>query len=196
MYTPTLPLARKNRPDLDTFLHRDLSEWKAINGQTPPAVVPVGKLTIDKPSVTLAKGDSATLKAIVEPANATNKGVTWSSSAPSIARVSDGRVKAVAAGVATISAQTVDGGLTATCRITVTDNTSGNTEALTPQVYAVPRGVRIILPQPETVYIFSLNGLGIRALPLRVGEHVESLAPGVYVVRIREQSYKVLVRDK
>ena len=190
------PSEKAPRTGKVTITAEELTQTISCTQTARPADVKVSKLTLDRQSATLAKGDTATLKATVEPANATNNGVTWSSSAPSIARVSGGRVTAVAAGVATITAQTVGGGLTATCRITVTDNTSGNTEALAPQVYAVPGGVRIVLPQPETVYIFSLNGQSVRALPLRAGEHVESLAPGVYVVRIREQSHKVLIRDR
>ena len=110
------------------------------------------------------------------------RSVTWSSSAPGIAEVNNGRVTAIAAGVATISAKTVDGGLTASCQITVTDETTGNSEMLTPQVYAVPGAVRIVLPYPETVYIFSLDALRIHVLLLcrRYGllGRISLLSPG------------------
>ncbi len=173
-----------------------MSEWKTIKGNTPPAVVPVKKLTLDRNILKLSKGETTTLKAIAEPANATNKDVTWNSNAPGIASVNNGHVTAVAAGVATISAQTVDGGLRATCQVTVTDETTGNTEILTPQVYAVPGAVRIVLPYSETVYIFSLDALRIHVLILRASEHIHSLPPGAYAVKIRKESYKILIRNR
>ena len=65
-------------------------------------------------------GDSKTLTATVEPDTATNKDVTWSSSADSVATVVDGTVTAVAAGSATITAISADDpDIKATCEVTV-----------------------------------------------------------------------------
>ena len=61
-----------------------------------------------------------TLTATVAPADATNKTVTWSSSDDTIATVADGVVTGVAAGTATITVTTQDGGFTDTAEITVT----------------------------------------------------------------------------
>jgi hypothetical protein len=84
------------------------------------AVVPVTGVTLDKSSLTLAKvGDSETLVATVQPDNATNKNVTWSSSNPNVASVSNGLVTALAPGTAAITVTTQDGGKTATCSVTV-----------------------------------------------------------------------------
>ena len=61
------------------------------------------------------------LEAIVEPNDAYNKGVTWTSSAPNIASVdSKGIVTANKEGTAIITATTNEGGFTATCEVTVT----------------------------------------------------------------------------
>ena len=59
----------------------------------------------------MAVGDAdVTLKAEVTPADATDKKVTWSSSAPAVATVDEtGKVHAVAAGTATIKATTANG---------------------------------------------------------------------------------------
>ncbi len=71
--------------------------------------------------LTLKTGTSFTLAASVEPANATNKAVTWSSDNDAVASVSDkGVVEAKTVGSATITATTQDGGHTATCSFTVT----------------------------------------------------------------------------
>jgi len=64
-------------------------------------------------------GDTLILTATVQPANATNKTVIWTSSNSSVATVDNGKVIAVAPGAATITATTEDGGRTATCAVTV-----------------------------------------------------------------------------
>lgn len=88
---------------------------------TQPAETPVTSVTLDKTSLTLDVGGSDTLTATVEPANATNKAVKWSSSNENVATVDqNGNVKAVGAGTATITAAASDGsGKTATCEVTV-----------------------------------------------------------------------------
>ena len=60
------------------------------------------------------------LNATVTPNDATEKGVIWSSSDESVARVNtSGTVTAVGGGTATITATTVDGGFTASCEVNV-----------------------------------------------------------------------------
>ena len=78
-------------------------------------------VTLNQTSLTLTSaGQTATLQATVSPSNASNKNVTWSSSNPSVATVSNGVVTAVANGTATITATTADGSnKTATCAVTV-----------------------------------------------------------------------------
>ncbi|MDR2561751.1 MAG: Ig domain-containing protein [Holophagales bacterium] len=82
--------------------------------------VSVTGVTLNKSASSISVGGIETLVATVLPANATNKIVTWSSSNTSVATVSNGTVTGVAAGSATISATTQDGGKTATCSVTVT----------------------------------------------------------------------------
>lgn len=90
----------------------------ANNVYTVTAVVPVTAVTLDKTSLELVEGDTATLVATVAPDNATDKNVTWSSSNEAAARVSaDGTVTAVKAGTATITA--IAGGKEVTCSVTV-----------------------------------------------------------------------------
>lgn len=85
---------------------------------------PVTGVTLDKTTLDLIVGNSATLKATVAPDNATNNTVTWASNNTAIATVdSNGKVTAVAPGTATITATTEDGGKTATCTVTVTAKT-------------------------------------------------------------------------
>ena len=88
------------------------------NGTNPVHVTGV-KLSLA--TLPLKLGTSHTLVASVEPANATNKAVTWSSSNEAVASVSDkGVVEAKTVGTATITVTTKDGGHTATCEVSVT----------------------------------------------------------------------------
>jgi uncharacterized protein YjdB len=68
--------------------------------------------------------EPVSLTAIIEPANATDRSVTWSSNHPEIVSVSveGGVITAVAPGQAVITAKTVDGGFENTCTVTVKDN--------------------------------------------------------------------------
>ena len=83
------------------------------------ATVPVTGVTMNKTSTSLYVGDTETLTATVAPDNATNRAVTWASSNPSVAKVENGVVTALACGTAVITATTQDGNHTATCAVTV-----------------------------------------------------------------------------
>ncbi|RGD38957.1 DUF11 domain-containing protein [Sellimonas intestinalis] len=73
-------------------------------------------------SLSLNTGDEATLKAVVKPDEATNKNVTWSSSAGDVVQVDNGKLTAVKAGEARITASASDGsGVKAEVKVTVTD---------------------------------------------------------------------------
>ena len=85
--------------------------------------VPVTGVTLDKNTLALFTGESATLTATVAPENATDKTVTWTSDNEKIATVADGKVTAVASGTANITVTTTDGSKTATCAVTVADKT-------------------------------------------------------------------------
>ncbi len=78
-------------------------------------------VSLDKTRLNLNVGVGATLTPTITPSNATDKSVTWESSAPGVATVdTNGKVTAVAEGTATITVTTADGGKTATCEVTVT----------------------------------------------------------------------------
>jgi len=91
-----------------------------ITGCAPTTPVAVTGVTLDQATMTLtAGGATGTLVETVAPADATNQSVTWSSSAPAVATVANGVVTPLTAGTTTIIVATVDGGLTATCAVTV-----------------------------------------------------------------------------
>ncbi|MDR3961342.1 MAG: Ig-like domain-containing protein [Eggerthellaceae bacterium] len=85
-------------------------------------VISVTGVKLDKPSLTLQETGSDTLTVTVEPDNATNKNANWESSDTSIATVdASGKVTAISAGSATITATAADGSeVSASCSVTVT----------------------------------------------------------------------------
>ncbi len=96
------------------------AQWIADAATT----VNVESVSLNKPTLSLVEGKTATLTATVNPTNATNKDVSWKSSNTAAATVADGVVTAKAAGSATITVTTVDGSKTATCKVTVTAKTT------------------------------------------------------------------------
>lgn len=83
--------------------------------------IPVKGVKLNKTSAKVYKGKTLQLTAKISPKNATNKKVTWKSSKPKVASVTQkGKVKALKKGKTTITVTTKDGKKTAKCKITVT----------------------------------------------------------------------------
>lgn len=79
-------------------------------------VNPCTGIKLDRDTLTIARGETATLTATVEPANTTDT-IGWSSKDDNIATVKDGVVTAVGQGETTITATC--GGKTATCKVII-----------------------------------------------------------------------------
>lgn len=99
----------------------------ATNNNDPVAVT---SITLNKSELTLEVGGEYTLTATVAPDDATDKSITWASSDTAVATVANGKVTAVAAGSATITAKA--GEKSAACSVTVsapavTDGLAGKT---------------------------------------------------------------------
>ena len=87
-----------------------------------PEQVAVTGMTLEKKSIEVEKGKTEAINAIITPENATRKGITWTSSDTNVATVTNGVVKGISAGTATITATTKDGNFTDTCEVTVMQN--------------------------------------------------------------------------
>ena len=105
-------------------------------------VIHVTSISLNKSSLRLQAGANATLVASISPVNADNKQVIWSSSDTGIATVEDGVVTGAKFGVVKITAQSVDGGYTTVCEVTVT-------ETVTPEIDFEGTGAVISFPKVE-----------------------------------------------
>ena len=111
-----------------------------LTATVPVPTVAVSGVRLNKTSLSFTgTGSSQTLTATVSPSNATNKTITWSSSNTSVATVSNGVVKAVGFGTATITAKS-NNGKTASCSVTVNP--------------IQPTGIKAT---PETSTLYGLN---------------------------------------
>jgi hypothetical protein len=168
------------------LLNIDTQVRTLIMTRKPFVAVRVTGVTISSPTgpQTLDIGDAFTATATVQPANATNKAVTWSSNNTGVATVGQttGLVTAVSAGAATITVTTDDGGHTATVAVTVQaspeaqaaaalaaalENATavGATVTLTGDVsitdVTVPAGVTLVVPGGMTLTVTgTLAGAG------------------------------------
>ena len=91
-----------------------------VVSDSSPVIISVTGVDVSPATASIEIGATTTLTATVSPSNATNKSVTWSTSASSVATVSNGVVTGVSAGTARITATTADGGFTDYCDVTVT----------------------------------------------------------------------------
>lgn len=80
----------------------------------------VTELNLDESDITLETGNENRIIANVLPYNATDKTIKWTSSNNEVARVEDGKIKALKAGEVTITAQT-SSGIIKTCHVKVAE---------------------------------------------------------------------------
>ena len=111
----------------DATLTVDGGELTGENIPTEGVVYKVTEVKLDKDSLSLEVGGTATLTATIMPDNATDQNVTWSSDNQNVATVDqNGKVTAVGEGTATITATAADGsGANASCTVTVSRYSSG-----------------------------------------------------------------------
>ncbi len=82
--------------------------------------VPVTGISLTPTSVIMSRSQTRRLQAALHPSNATIRSIFWSSSDPDVATIDQyGTIYGLDAGHATITAQSQDGGFTATCAVTV-----------------------------------------------------------------------------
>ena len=141
-------------------------------------------------------GHEFSLLALHEPENTTDKSVTWESSDPEVATVSeDGRVSLAALGSAQITARS--GEHSAVCAVTV-DETVGLTEmASTGVVIDVVEGGIVVrnAPEGESIAVYAVDGKVVNGAVVDGEETKLNLAAGIYIVKVSPATVgKVLIK--
>lgn len=152
-----------------TAVAADGSGKKAVCKVTVKA--PITSLKFSKISGRLYVGKTMQLSPVIKPSDATNKKCAWSSSNDKVAMVnSEGKVYAVAAGTAVITAKAIDGtGKKATYKVTVAKaNTIASATVSDPQTVQVTLSGSQKLPASSFVVKAStvLNGTYNYTIPL------------------------------
>ena len=159
---------------------------------------PVTGVSLSKSELSFSKiGDAEQLVASVQPADATNKELNWSSSDESVAIVSNGRVLCSGYGSAIVYVTTVDGGYMASCVVKADDGLTGidgvaadgsvSVDNGRLVLKGIPEGMRILVTDISGQVVCSLKGDGTALTTL------PDLGKGVFVVKIGNKSYKVVL---
>jgi uncharacterized protein YjdB len=89
---------------------------------TQNTIIRVSYVELDNRNISILVGESAKINANVKPSNATNKGILWSSNNLGVATVDqNGNIKGISAGVAIITATSIDGGVKNTAKVVVNE---------------------------------------------------------------------------
>lgn len=159
---------------------------------------PVTGVSLSKSELSFSKiGDAEQLVASVQPADATNKELNWSSSDESVAIVSNGRVLCSGYGSAIVYVTTVDGGYMASCVVKADDGLTGidgvaadgsvSVDNGRLVLKGIPEGIRILITDISGQVVCSLKGDGTALTTL------PDLGKGVFVVKIGNKSCKVVL---
>lgn len=105
-----------NAADITYLVNIIMNIEKSQDDTNPISVTGV---SISPSPISLNIGETQQLTAIISPSNATNQSVTWSSNNTSVATVTNGLVRGISAGTATITVTTTDGGKQATCQVNI-----------------------------------------------------------------------------
>ena len=154
-----------------------------------PTSIEVISLTINQTSLTLDVGETSQLSVEIDPYNATNKTIIWSSSAPKVVNVNSyGTVTGIGAGSATITAKSINGKI-ATCKVTckasiqklVISDRDGLTDI--PQVANIEYE-RIFYNGWNSVclpFAFDAELLGLKDAKIAVMDYMETIGSKKYV---------------
>lgn len=160
---------------------------------TPKPIVVTG-VVLNTTEKELEVNETLQLTASIQPANANNKQVSWSSSDATIASVdTEGNVMALQAGKCNITVTTEDGGFTATCEITVKSHTGVDQITASNRVYASDGQIIIETSTSSDVMIVDMTGKIVHRNKI-VGKAQVSVARGFYIVCISENGKTVTTK--
>jgi uncharacterized protein YjdB len=165
--------------------------------------VAVTGVSLNMTTLSLRPNAAQQLTATISPSNAANKNMTWTSSNAGVASVDNtGIVTAHAAGSATITVTTADGGFTKTCVVTVSAN-DGADDGGSTAVEAQPLSKLQVHPNPAgsmlyitdefvgVVEIYDINGT-LLLTSTSNSINISALPSGIYIVKAGSKSAKVV----
>ncbi len=134
-YTASVTISVKKTEDTSNNSENDSNTDNNQNNKPTVTVINVKGVSLNTTTLNLTEGGTSKLTATINPHNANNKNVTWKSSNPDIVSVdSNGNIKALKPGTATITVTTKDGNYTATCQVTVDKKPDTYKVIFTPKV--------------------------------------------------------------
>ena len=139
----------KTSTTLDNIKTTKICYYRAVNNAEGGETISVESISLQS-TASIVVGKSITLEVSFTPSNATNKNVTWESDDTGIATVTNGVVKGISEGTATITATSEDGNKTAECIVTVTPAPEGTTFKLVTDATTLNAGDRIIIVATES----------------------------------------------
>ncbi|WP_301703694.1 YDG domain-containing protein [uncultured Parabacteroides sp.] len=150
----------------------------------PPTPVSVESVSLDKTALTLEVNGTYTLTATINPSNADDQSVTWTSSDVTVATVdADGVVKALKAGKATITVTTTDGNKKVTCEVTVTTATGLEEALANTEVFGRKGNIYVNPLQPLQVTV--VNMIGKIVYNARISGNTQiPVTKGIYIVKL------------
>ena len=126
---------------------------------------------LNKNTLSLKVGKSYSLYVSISPSDATNQNVTWSSSNKAVATVTNGVIKAIKVGTATITVTTSDGNYKDSCVVTVVEEVEEEGDDYVPPTsadilkitaggeYTLDKNYKqVYVDAPEAEVIINLNG--------------------------------------
>lgn len=117
---------RKRKHSVCFSVLKALTAAAVLTAVSCGGAVAVENVKVTPTALSLGIGETAVLKAEVEPADASVNAVLWSVTQGTAVTVDGyGKVTAMTAGTATVTAETVDGGKKASCTVTVGGGTGG-----------------------------------------------------------------------
>lgn len=160
-------------------------------------IQPVTGLTLDKSSIAFSQiGESEQLTAIVQPEDATNKDVNWTSSDQAVAIVSNGLVVCSGFGAAVIYVTTVDGGYMATCVVNAAP-ASGIDDVSTGSNIQIENGHILLngLALGTNVTVCDTAGRVLYSTKISASGCVDipNIGRGIFIIKIGNTMYKVVL---
>ena len=153
-------------------------------------------IEITPSTIEAEEGTEVQLTIIINPENATNKDIIWTSSEKSIATVDEnGLVNILKEGLAEISATTTDGSnLTATCSVTAL---SGIEKLENSAISVNVEGNNIVVNNTEPgnqIILYDIDGKIISGkIAVNSKTIITVTSTGVYIIKVNNQIFKVLI---